>query len=215
MTARAAINQLLSTVFHQLEESNLGKEVWEKLQSQKNVESNNLQNTSIMLGQATETEIVSNKNEGLQQQDQVGSPRAVTEENATNPDLEKSNFEPNLAEKVLNATKNSGSGVLSTKEVAHSKENVDQAVDAKIEAYVSRVVRSLVDDIVLHEAKMQKLKEFIQEDPNAVDTLEEELRNIPLKSVPLRHESDDPRYRKTISVNIENESGIKSGLFGW
>lgn len=35
------------------------------------------------------------------------------------------------------------------------------------------------------------------------------------RSVPLIHETDDQKYKKIMTVNIENEQNVVSGKFGW
>lgn len=38
---------------------------------------------------------------------------------------------------------------------------------------------------------------------------------IPLKSVPIKLNPDDPYYQNIYNVRIENENGSQNGLFGW
>ena len=208
---------MISVVFQRVEEHNLGKDEWQNFQSQKKIESNNLVNTFINLNHTADVDVPLSKRESILQQEQPASPKALTEENGTQPDMDKSNIEPNTGEK---STRVSGSVVLPSKDSSHSKDNAEnsepKSIDAMIGSYISKSVQCLVDDIVLYDAKIQKVMKFSQDDPNKdTEALNEELKNIPLRSVPLLQHAEDPRYRRTIGVVVDNELGFKSGLFGW
>ncbi len=57
----------------------------------------------------------------------------------------------------------------------------------------------MVDDVCLYYARMEAK-------PN---------QQIAIRSVPLFHESDDPKYKNVVLVKINNERDITSGKFGW
>lgn len=38
---------------------------------------------------------------------------------------------------------------------------------------------------------------------------------MPMRSVPLQHESEDAKYKNLVEIKIENPQGYLSGKFGW
>ena len=88
-----------------------------------------------------------------------------------------------------------------------------------IERYIFKTVQHIIDDVCIYNEKINviKAKPEFQADEN-VDAdikLQEELNNIPLRSVPLAINPDDPRYRNLIKVNLVNEKGNQADVFGW
>lgn len=89
-------------------------------------------------------------------------------------------------------------------------------LNAMIEGYVGKAVQTIVDDVVLYEAKIEKVTKMAEEDPNKdVEKLTEDLKNVQIRSVPMTLNSEESKFLRSIDVRIENESGVKSGLFGW
>lgn len=74
----------------------------------------------------------------------------------------------------------------------------------------------MVDDVCIYNEKVdEKKREYESKDEKEKENLPHELENIPLRTVPLKFNPDDPKYRVARPVKLENEIGEPAGLLGW
>lgn len=211
-TARAALNQMISVVYQRMEEHNMGKEEWQNFQKH-SAQSNN--NSMVIHPSETETSRIE---KGSHQTEQ--STVQNNEEQTINTEVNRSVNDSALGSDSKRSASTKAGGIVLSKSL-ESQESKPAQGDSKmlsllIEGYVSKAVQNLVDDVVLYDAKIQKLKENAQKDPNKDPSkLEEELNMLQIKSVPLTINSEDSKFLRSIDAKAENEKGIKSGLFGW
>ena len=97
-----------------------------------------------------------------------------------------------------------------------------EEIDSVLKGYMSGVLRNAVDNVCLFDEKFRTVNnkynepsEKDQDPEKKKEELNKELALIPMRSVPLFQETDDPKYKKIMAVNIENEGGVPSGKFGW
>lgn len=100
------------------------------------------------------------------------------------------------------------------------EEEQNREIDFILKIYMSNVVRNIVDNVCLFDEKAKTVTNKIQEnqelDPaKKTEELSKELSLIPLRSVPLINETDDLKYKKIMTVSIDNEQNVVSGKFGW
>lgn len=95
----------------------------------------------------------------------------------------------------------------------------NEEIDAILKGYMSNSLKNVVDNVCLYDEKMQIIKKKYNGIDNADQTKQDEFNKeislIPLRSVPLTYETDDVKYKKIMTVSIENEQNILSGKFGW
>lgn len=211
-TARAALNQLVNLVFQRMEEYNFGNEEWRKAQAQKKLEKNGAGMSG--LSPRLKSEIQKDQSQFMGSQDDS----SVQIETGTTPvdgsallKTGRSTAPPRLFDSFSPLNRESyGFGETS----AAKCKLTDLGV--RIDSYITSTVQHLVDDVVLYDAKVKIVKKLAETDPNKdKERLAEELSSIPLRSVPLALSPDDPKYRRVIETQAENEKGQKAGLFGW
>lgn len=94
----------------------------------------------------------------------------------------------------------------------------NEEIEVILKNYMGNTVKNIVDNVCLYEEKTKTIQKKYDEnsDPQKKpEDLQKELSLIPLRSVPLINETDDVKYKKIMTVNIENEMNIASGKFGW
>jgi len=96
----------------------------------------------------------------------------------------------------------------------------NEEIDNVLKNYMSNVLRNIVDNVCLYDEKIKSLQKKIEEntdlDPNKrQEELNKEVSLVPIRSVPLINETDDLKYKKIMTVDIENEQNMSSGKFGW
>jgi hypothetical protein len=79
---------------------------------------------------------------------------------------------------------------------------------------MSKMIQNMVDDVCLYNAKVDVIKKKFEGKPDQ-EAMKSEIENIPLRSVPLILNPDDPKYRALNRVPLENEKGTQAGYFGW
>jgi len=102
-----------------------------------------------------------------------------------------------------------------TKEGDETTKHASQK-DTLYQSYVSRYVTNVVDDVCMFYAKVDQVnKKYEGKEEAEKENLQQELNDIPLKSIPLTSDVEDPRYKILRKVKIENEVGTPAGVFGW
>jgi len=87
--------------------------------------------------------------------------------------------------------------------------------EGPLEKYIGASLRHLVDDVCINAQKRADIEEDLKEDSEN-ENIKFELEHIPLRSVPASVlDPNDPQYRITYAVDLENERGNPAGLFGW
>ncbi len=76
------------------------------------------------------------------------------------------------------------------------------------------MVLNIVDDVCLYYGKVDMVKKKYENETDQAN-MKLELDNIPVRSVPFVLNPDDPKYRQSMRVPIENEKGIQAGDYGW
>lgn len=79
-----------------------------------------------------------------------------------------------------------------------------------LQNYMQQVMTNIVDNVCLYE---EKIKLIDEKNENKESSNDKAL--IPLRAVPLVGETDDAKYKKIVSVSLDNEGAIVSGKFGW
>lgn len=98
-----------------------------------------------------------------------------------------------------------------------------QEIEPIIKNYMNNVLINTIDNVCMYEEKIKTIENRFQEllDKKEIDEKKrdedkkKEIDLIPLRSVPLICDTDDLKYKKIVSVNIENENSVISGKFGW
>lgn len=85
--------------------------------------------------------------------------------------------------------------------------------DSSTEKYLFHYIKNLVDDVCIHDQKVEDFKKEHERD--SPELINERVSQIPLRSVPMSFDPNDPQYRMIQRVKIENEKGRTAGLFGW
>ena len=99
-------------------------------------------------------------------------------------------------------------------EGTESRANVE--FETPQERYIYRCVKNLVDDVCLYYGKIDSLKnQLSQADDNQKQDLNNLLKKLPLKAVPLSLDADSSAFRTLIKADIENENFETAGYFGW
>lgn len=81
------------------------------------------------------------------------------------------------------------------------------------EKYLLHYIQNLVDDACIYEKKVDEMKKEHERD--TPEQINEKIKQIPIRSVPMSFDPNDAQYRWIKRVEIENEKGRKAGLFGW
>mmetsp|Transcript_16231 Transcript_16231/g.13814 ORF Transcript_16231/g.13814 Transcript_16231/m.13814 type:complete len:413 (-) Transcript_16231:210-1448(-) len=92
------------------------------------------------------------------------------------------------------------------------------AVREAEKGYISKMLQNMVDDVCLFHAKNDAVNHKYAdklEDEGERENLKQELENIPLRTVPLVMNPDDPKYRSLMKVPIHNEIESPAGYLGW
>jgi len=85
--------------------------------------------------------------------------------------------------------------------------------NSKSDKYIDSLLKSLIDDVCIYYKKKEDIEEEYRTDPN--ENMEFELEHIPIRAVPVSFDPADPCYRTIRKVDIVNERGFNSGIFGW
>lgn len=80
--------------------------------------------------------------------------------------------------------------------------------------YLQRMVLNIVDDVCLYHGKVDQIKKKYESETDQAN-MKLEMESIPLRAVPYILNPDDPKYRQSMRVNVENEKGILAGDYGW
>jgi hypothetical protein len=65
---------------------------------------------------------------------------------------------------------------------------------------MKRTLTAIVDEVVVYAARCE---------------IAGSSADVPLRLVPSAGDTNSPKYKQPVLVEIENERGIKSGKFGW
>lgn len=111
-------------------------------------------------------------------------------------------------QKLIEEKKNDHNLILSALEESDIKK-IKEA-EPILQNYMQQVLTNIVDNVCLYDEKMKLMDERNESKESSSDKA-----LIPLRAVPLVGETDDAKYKKIVSVSLDNESAIVSGKFGW
>lgn len=80
---------------------------------------------------------------------------------------------------------------------------------------MERFVTNLVDDVCIYTAKVEATVKKYEGDDADKEGMQQEIKDIPIKAIPLASDVDDPKYKVLKKAKVENEHGTPAGVFGW